>query len=61
MIKNLYSNYHGLKGKAGAESEEEHEQLLTEWKIRIIRDKLIEPEVVYGYFKCHNKGQKITS
>ena len=49
----------GLRGKAGAESEEEHEQLLTEWKIRIIRDKLIEPEVVYGYFKCHNKGQKL--
>ncbi len=57
--KSLFKLSWGLRGKAGAESEEEHEQLLTEWKIRIIRDKLIEPEVVYGYFKCHNKGQKL--
>ncbi|MGY8729196.1 MAG: dihydropteroate synthase [Nitrosopumilus sp.] len=57
--KSLFKLSWGLRGKAGAESEEEHEQLLTEWKIRIIRDKLIEPEVVYGYFKCHNNGQKL--
>ena len=57
--KSLFKLSWGLRGKAGAESEEEHEQLLTEWKIRIIRDKLIEPEVVYGYFKCHNAGQKL--
>ncbi|MGB1691105.1 MAG: vitamin B12 dependent-methionine synthase activation domain-containing protein, partial [Nitrosopumilus sp.] len=41
------------------ESEEEHEQLLTEWKMKLLRDKLIEPEIVYGYFKCHNNGQKL--
>jgi 5-methyltetrahydrofolate--homocysteine methyltransferase len=57
--KSLFKLSWGLRGKAGAESEEEHEQLLTEWKIRIIRDKLIEPEVVYGYFKCHNNNQKL--
>ena len=57
--KSLFKLSWGLRGKAGAESEEEHEQLLTEWKIRIIRDKLIEPEVVYGYFKCHNNGQTL--
>ena len=57
--KSLFKLSWGLRGKAGAESEEEHEQLLTEWKIRIIRDKLIEPEVVYGYFKCHNKDRKL--
>jgi len=57
--KSLFKLSWGLRGKAGAESEEEHEQLLTEWKIRIIRDKLIEPEIVYGYFKCHNNGQKL--
>ena len=57
--KSLFKLSWGLRGKAGAESEEDHEQLLTEWKIRIIRDKLIEPEVVYGYFKCHNKDRKL--
>jgi 5-methyltetrahydrofolate--homocysteine methyltransferase len=57
--KSLFKLSWGLRGKAGAESEDEHEQLLTEWKIRLIRDKLIEPEIVYGYFKCHNNGQKL--
>jgi 5-methyltetrahydrofolate--homocysteine methyltransferase len=53
--KSLFKLSWGLRGKAGSESEDVHEQLLTEWKMRIIRDKLFEPEVVYGYFKCHNK------
>ncbi|MGY5143247.1 MAG: dihydropteroate synthase [Candidatus Nitrosopumilus sp. bin_32a] len=57
--KSLFKLSWGLRGKAGSESEEEHEQLLTEWKMRIIRDKLIEPEIVYGYFKCHNKDRKL--
>jgi 5-methyltetrahydrofolate--homocysteine methyltransferase len=57
--KSLFKLSWGLRGKAGAESEEAHEQLLTEWKIRIIRDKLIEPEIVYGYFRCHNKNGKL--
>ena len=57
--KSLFKLSWGLRGKAGSESEDEHEQLLTEWKIRIIRDKLFEPEIVYGYFKCHNKDRKL--
>ena len=57
--KSLFKLSWGLRGKTGAESESEHEQLLTEWKIRIIREKLFEPEIVYGYFKCHNKGRKL--
>ncbi|MBT6468312.1 MAG: dihydropteroate synthase [Thaumarchaeota archaeon] len=57
--KSLFKLSWGLRGKTGSESEEEHEQLLTEWKIRIIREKLIEPEIVYGYFKCHNKDRKL--
>ena len=57
--KSLFKLSWGLRGKAGAESESEHEQLLSEWKIRIIREKLFEPEVVYGYFKCHNKDRKL--
>ena len=57
--KSLFKLSWGLRGKAGSESEDEHEQLLTEWKIRIIREKLFEPEIVYGYFKCHNKDRKL--
>lgn len=57
--KSLFKLSWGLRGKAGSASEAEHEQLLTEWKIRIIREKLFEPEVVYGYFRCHNKDGKL--
>ncbi|MFQ5496775.1 MAG: dihydropteroate synthase [Nitrosopumilus sp.] len=58
--KSLFKLSWGLRGKAGSESEEDHEQLLTQWKIRIIREKLFEPEIVYGYFRCHNKDGKLS-
>ena len=57
--KSLFKLSWGLRGKAGSESEAEHENLLNEWKIRIIREKLFEPEIVYGYFACHNKDGKL--
>ena len=57
--KSLFKLSWGLRGKAGEESETEHERLLDEWKIRIIREKLFEPQIVYGYFKCHNKDGKL--
>ena len=58
--KSLFKLSWGLRGKAGSESQEEHEQLLSEWRIRIIREKLFEPQVVYGYFKCQNKDGKLS-
>ncbi|MHA7734742.1 methionine synthase [Nitrosopumilus sp. S6] len=58
--KSLFKLSWGLRGKAGSESEADHEQLLSQWKIRIIREKLFEPEVVYGYFRCHNKDGKLS-
>ena len=57
--KSLFKLSWGLRGKAGSESESDHEQLLNQWKIRIIREKLFEPEIVYGYFRCHNKDRKL--
>ena len=57
--KSLFKLSWGLRGKAGFESEEEHEQLFSEWKVRVIRERLFEPKVVYGYFKCHNKGRNL--
>ena len=57
--KSLFKLSWGLRGKAGSESEAEHEDLLNQWKIRIIREKLFEAEIVYGYFRCHNKDGKL--
>jgi 5-methyltetrahydrofolate--homocysteine methyltransferase len=57
--KSLFKLSWGLRGKAGEESEAYHEQLLNEWKIRIIRENLFEPEIAYGFFKCHNKNGKL--
>ena len=57
--KSLFKLSWGLRGKAGEESEADHEKLLEEWKKRIIKEELFEPSVVYGYFKCHNKDGKL--
>ena len=59
--KSLFKLSWGLRGKAGSESQDEHEQLLNEWKIEIIREKLFEPEVVYGYFKVSKQRWKTLS
>ena len=58
--KSLFKLSWGLRGKAGSESIDQHEDLLNQWKIRIIREKLFEPEIVYGYFRCHNKDGKLS-
>jgi len=57
--KSLFKLSWGLRGKSGSEQEADHEILLNQWKIRIIREKLFEPEIVYGFFKCHNKDGKL--
>ena len=45
----------GLRGRA----EKGHEDLLNQWKARIIREEIFEPEIVYGYFQWHNKESVI--
>ncbi len=57
--KSLFKLSWGLRGKAGKESEQDHEKLLEEWKKRIIDEELFESQVVYGYFKCHNEDDKL--
>ena len=57
--KSLFKLSWGLRGKAGSESQAEHEKLFEKWKLRINQEKLFEPEIVYGYFKCHNKNGKL--
>ena len=57
--RSLFKLSWGLRGKAGKDSEEDHERLLEEWKIRIKDESLFEPQSVHGYFKCHNKDGKL--
>ncbi|HSB57236.1 MAG TPA: dihydropteroate synthase [Nitrosopumilaceae archaeon] len=57
--KSLFALSWGLRGNKAKESEPEHEKLLQQWKERITREGLFEPTIVYGYFKCHNKENKL--
>jgi len=57
--KSLFVLSWGLRGKAGQESQEDHEELFQEWKGRVVQEKLFEPKAVYGYFKCNNKDEKL--
>ncbi len=57
--RSLFKLSWGLRGKAGAASEDEHETILERWKARIAREELFEPSAVYGYFRCHNRGNRL--
>ena len=57
--KSLFKLSWGIKGKSNVESIDDPEKLLEEWKNRVIDEELFEPEVVYGYFKCHNRDNKL--
>jgi 5-methyltetrahydrofolate--homocysteine methyltransferase len=50
--KSLFVLQWGMRGKGA--SEQDPEELFQEWTERVIREKLIEPRAVYGYYKCHN-------
>lgn len=57
--KSLFKMSWGLRGRASATSEVNPEQLLGVWKARITDEELFEPEAVYGYFRCHSKGETL--
>jgi 5-methyltetrahydrofolate--homocysteine methyltransferase len=57
--KSLFVLSWGIRGKAADHLSEESEILFTEWKQRVIDDVLFEPRVVYGYFLCHNRQDKL--
>lgn len=50
--KSLFVLSWGLRGKSASELQNEFEGLLNEWKNRVIKEDLFEPQAVYGYFKC---------
>src|SRR5918911_138119 len=41
-----------MSGKGA--SEQDPEQLFSQWMERVIKEKLFEPRAVYGYYPCHN-------
>jgi 5-methyltetrahydrofolate--homocysteine methyltransferase len=58
--KSLFVLSWGIRGKSASGLQKETEQLLAEWKERVITESLFQPRAVYGYFKCHNNNDKLT-
>lgn len=58
--KSLFVLSWGIRGKSAGGLQKEAEQLLAEWKERVITESLFQPRAVYGYFKCHNINDKLT-
>jgi 5-methyltetrahydrofolate--homocysteine methyltransferase len=57
--KSLFTLSWSFRGKAASGLSHESEKLLVEWKKRIIDGQLFSPRVVYGYFPCHNRNNKL--
>ncbi|RNJ75644.1 MAG: methionine synthase [Nitrosopumilus sp. D6] len=57
--KSLLKMSWGVRGKASAQTQDAHEDLLNQWKARITREKLFEPQAVYGYFECKGIDGKL--
>jgi len=57
--KSLFKLSWGIRGKSDAESVDDPEKLLEEWKKKILNDNLFEPKVAYGYFKCSSKNNSL--
>ncbi len=54
--KSLFVLSWGLRGKSASELQNEFENLLKEWKKKVIEEDLFEPQAVYSYFKCRKIG-----
>jgi 5-methyltetrahydrofolate--homocysteine methyltransferase len=50
--KSLFVLQWGMKGKGA--KEQDPEELLDQWKRKVLHEKLFEPRAVYGYYNCHN-------
>ncbi len=55
--KSLFVLSWGLRGKSASNLQVEFENLLDEWKKKVIEENLFEPQAVYGYFKCRKIEQ----
>ena len=59
-LKSLFKLSWGVRGRAGAGQQADHEKLLVEWKARVEREGLFEPSAVYGYFACGARGRTLS-
>jgi 5-methyltetrahydrofolate--homocysteine methyltransferase len=50
--KSLFVLQWGMKGKGAR--DQDPEDILQEWKDKVVRGDLFEPRAVYGYYECHN-------
>ena len=57
--KSLFTLSWSFRGKAASGLTQEAEKLLIEWKKRVIDENLFSPRIVYGYFHCHNRNNKL--
>lgn len=57
--KSLFVLSWGIRGRSAGGLQKEAEQLLDEWKKRVIQESLFEPRAVYCYSRCHNINDKL--
>ena len=57
--KSLYKMSWGVRGRGAAEAQDAHEDLLNQWKARVIREGMLEPRAVYGYFGCSGRDGRL--
>lgn len=57
--KSLFVLSWGIRGRSAGGLQKEAEQLLDEWKKRVIEESLFEPRAVYCYSRCHNIKDKL--
>ena len=50
--KSLFVLSWGLRGKKATELKDEYDELLREWKVKVVKEKLFDPHAVYAYFRC---------
>lgn len=57
--KSLFVLSWSFRGKGAKDLIDEPERLFEEWKRKVIDENLFSPKVVYGYFRCHNRDNKL--
>ncbi|HKO64882.1 MAG TPA: dihydropteroate synthase [Candidatus Nitrosocosmicus sp.] len=50
--KSLFVLSWGLRGKKATELKDEYDELLREWKVKVVKERLFDPHAVYAYFRC---------
>ncbi|MDQ5868871.1 MAG: dihydropteroate synthase [Thermoproteota archaeon] len=57
--KSLFVLSWGIRGQGAKDLGVEPERLYSEWKDRVVKEKLFSAHIVYGYFRCHNQDRKL--